>query len=316
MPRGTMFAIEGHANLTIPNFNSMLISARITERSRNEYELDFSGTWFSGHNMTVRGTYSDRSTVSITNHNLKLLLKSPSFAREIILNGKFYYDVTNLRIGLYMEQLDMDKYALILNYTALSLGRLSTFIEGRYKNNIYSVLTKVDTNREIRAEIHLDRWRDVHLIGTAINELNNKELGFEVKWDANRDPALKFATSIQLNRNILSVDSNDQSSEKNLSALVTITYPGRLVTGSCLFALKDLNNYVMDARLSWDSDKTIELTVDTDYIWLKSLKFESQLLTPFENWKKTSLNAKYVTIILLSDCTQRISYMKKQIVDY
>ena len=294
MPRGNMFAIEGHANLTIPNFNSMLISARITERSRNEYDLDFSGTWFSGHNITVRGTYSDRSTMSITNHNLKLLMKSPSFAREIILNCKFYYDVTNLRIGLFMEQMDMDKYALILNHTALSLGRLSTFIEGRYKNNVYSVLTKVDTNREIRVEMHLDQWRDVHLIGTAINEPNNKELGFEVKWDANRDPALKFATSIRLNKHIPRIDSSDDSNEKNMTALITIIYPGRLVIGSCLFALRDVNNYVMNALLSWEPGKVVELKVDADYIWLKSLKFESQLLTPFENWKKTSLNAKYV----------------------
>ena len=297
MPRGTMFAIEGHANLTIPHFNSMLISAKITERARKEYDLDFSGTWFSGHNMTVRGTYSDRSTMSIINHNLKLLLKSPSFAREILLNCKFYYDVTNLRIGLYMEQLDMDKYALIMNHTLLSLGRLNTYIEGRYKNNVYSVLTKIDTNREIRVEMHLDRWRDVHLIGTAINDSNNKELGFEVKWDANRDPALKFATSIQLNKYVPSAYLNKNTLENNISALITITYPGRLITGSCLLALRDSNNYIMDARLCWDSDKTVILTIDTDYVWLKSLKLESQLLTPFENWKKTSLNARYAFIL-------------------
>lgn len=285
-----MFAIEGHANLTIPNFNSMLVSAKITERSRNEYDIELAGTWFSGHNITVRGTYLDRSTLSITNYNLKLVLKSPSFPREILVNGKFYYDVTNLRTSFYVEQSEMEKYALLLNYTALTLGRLDTYLEGRYKSNIYSILTKIDSEREIRIEMHLDRWRDVHLIGTAINKPNNKELGFEVKWDANRDPALKFATSVQLNR-YNAIDGENENG-KNLSALVTVTYPGRLVTAYCLLAIKHSNNYIIDSRVSWSSDKNIELKIDADYVWLKSLKFESKLLTPFENWKKTSLNAK------------------------
>lgn len=294
MPRGNMFAIEGHANLTIPNFNSMLISAKITERSRNEYDLELAGTWFSGHNITVRGTYLDRSTLSITNHNLKLVLKSPSFSREILVNCKFYYDVSNLRVAFYVEQSEIDKYALLLNYTALHLGRLNTYLEGRYKSNIYSILTRIDSEREIRIEMHLDRWRDVHLIGTAINTPNNKELGFEVKWDANRDPALKFATSIQLNK-YNSVDIANENG-KNVSAIVTVTYPGRLVTAYCLLAIKRANNYIIDSHISWSSDKNIELKIDADYVWLKELKFESQLISPFENWKKTSLNARYVSI--------------------
>lgn len=99
MPRGTLFAIESRANLTIPNFNSMLISAKITERSRNEYDLDFAGTWFSGHNISAVGSYCDRSTIAVTNHNLNILLKSPSFTKDVQLNCKFYHDATDLRIG-------------------------------------------------------------------------------------------------------------------------------------------------------------------------------------------------------------------------
>lgn len=99
MPRGALFSIEGHANLTIPNFNSMLIRAKIIERSRNEYDLDFSGTWFSGHNISANGSYYDKSTIVITSHNLKILLKSPSFAKDILLNCKLYRDIGDLRIG-------------------------------------------------------------------------------------------------------------------------------------------------------------------------------------------------------------------------
>jgi hypothetical protein len=101
-PRGTLFAIEGQANLTIPNFNSMIIIAKITERARNEYDLDFAGTWFSGHNISARGTYYDHSTIVVTNHNLQIYLKSPSFIKDIVINCKLYHDVTDLRIGMYI----------------------------------------------------------------------------------------------------------------------------------------------------------------------------------------------------------------------
>ena len=155
------------------------------------------------------------------------------------------------------------------------------------------MLSNVDLQREASLQLHFDKWRDVHIIATGINEDRNKEYGVEVKWDANRDPSLKFVTNVQLNR---FVSLNDG---KNISAIMRISYPGRIVTGSCLFALRAKNNYVMDACLEWSADKAIRLTVDTDYDvqnWIRILKLESQLLTPFENWKKTSLNGKYVIL--------------------
>ncbi|XP_011501595.1 PREDICTED: uncharacterized protein LOC105365190 [Ceratosolen solmsi marchali] len=291
MPRGTLFAIEGRANLTIPNFNSMIVSAKITERSRNEYDLDFAGTWFSGHNMSARGTYYDHSTVVVTNHNLDIYLKSPSFTKDILVNCKLYHDVTDLKIGLFIEQVDIDKYALILNHTMISSQHFSTFLEGKYRSSTYSLLSNVDLERQAILKLHFDKWRDVHIIATGIDEEINKEYGIEIKWDANRDAALKFVTNVQLNK---FVSLNDG---KNVSAVIHISYPGRLVTGSCLFTLRARNNYIMDTCLEWNTDRAIKLTVDTDYDaqnWIKILKLESQLLTPFKNWKKTSLNGKYL----------------------
>ncbi|XP_012280436.1 uncharacterized protein LOC105699757 [Orussus abietinus] len=290
MPRGTMFSIEGHANLTIPNFSSMIIDARVHEKARKEYELDFAGTWFSGHNVTIRGTYSDRSSAAIVNHVLKLLLKSPSFTKDVIVNCKLYNDASDLKIDLYMEQLDMDKYALVLKHTTISPTRLVTYLEGRYKNSLYTIMTNIDLQREARAEIHLDSWRDVHLIVRGINEATKKEFGLEVKWDANRDPALKFATALQLFK-----FAAEGSNAKNVSAIFSVTYPGRLVTGSCLLAIRGRNNYVSDFRLDWSPEHMVQFTIDVDYnmeAWEKSFKLESQLLTPFEQWKRTSLNTR------------------------
>ncbi|XP_031778090.1 uncharacterized protein LOC100118388 isoform X3 [Nasonia vitripennis] len=294
MPRGTLFAIEGRANLTVPNFNSMLVSAKITERSRNEYDLDFAGTWFSGHNISALGSYCDRSTVVVTNHNLKILLKSPSFSRDIRLDCKLYRDAADLRIGMFVEQIDIDRYALMLNHTTMSGLHFQTFLEAKYKNSTYSMLSNIDMQRRASVDLHLDKWRDVRVIVTGINEQSNKEYGVEIQWDASRDPSLKFVSNALLSR---FVSENAENEGRNMSALVRVSYPGRLLVGSCLFALRARNNYVMDAQLEWSANRAVRLTLDTDYDaqnWIKVLKLESQLLTPFENWKKTSLNGKYL----------------------
>lgn len=292
MPRGLLFSMEGHTNLTIPNFNSMLINARINERSRNEYDLEFSGTWFSGHNMTARGAYSDRSSAVIVNHHIKMIFKSLSFVTPILLNCHLYQDHSDLKISLYAEQLDYDKYAFVLNHTMLSATNLMSYVEARYRGNVYSVMTNVNTMREIRVELHLDKWRDVHLTLSGINEEDRHEIAAEIKWDANRDPALKLSTMLQLNRVYL-IDVGSPGIKR--SALVMLTYPGRLVTGSCDLVVRSPHSYLVDIILDWGSENVIKTSIGADYVVqpeITTVKLESQLLTPFENWKKTALNAK------------------------
>lgn len=295
MPRSSMLAIEGHANMTIPNFDSMLIDVRVNEKARGEYDLDFAGTWFSGHNATIRGTYADRSSIigerCITSHNLKLILRSPSLARDILLNCKLYRDHVDTKFDIDVEYLDADKYALKLAHSIISLSQFISHAEARYKNNAYAVTANVDVEREVRLELHLDNWRDIHLIATGINEDTRKELGLEIKWDANRDPALKFATHFQLNKFF----EDEPLMSRNYSAAVMITYPGRLFTGSCLVGVVNGHNYILDARIDWDQMKTIRFAIDADYDvinWKNYFKFDSRLLTPFEQWKKTSLTAR------------------------
>lgn len=299
MPRGLTFAVEGHANLTIPNFNSMLVDARITERSKRMYELDLSGTWFSGHNLTARGTYSDRSVATVVSHSLKLVLKSPSFANDILVHCKLYRNYSDIRVDLRVEQVDRDKYAFILNHTVASPTNLISYVEGRYKGSVYSVTTDVNTEREIRMEIHLDKWRDVHLAVTGVNERNEKGFGAEVKWDANRDPALKLALFTSLNwqtiRLLPANDSTEQLIERNVSAVATLTYPGRFVVGSCQVTARGYYDYVVDASLDWNPEQTIKLFIATEHKVNEVVRFtglETRLITPFENWKKTALSAR------------------------
>lgn len=292
MPRNLLFSIEGHANLTIPNFNSMLIDARINERSRREYELDFAGSWFSGHNITARGAYSDRSSTVIMNHHLKMIFKSPSFVSPILLNCYLYQNHSDLRVSLYAEQIDYDKYAFILNHTMLSTTSIMSYVEARYRGNVYSAMTNIDTTREIRLELHLDKWRDVHLTLSGINEENRQELTAELKWDANRDPALKLSTMLQLSRVYL-MDAASSGIKRN--AIITLTYPGRLITGSCDLVIRNPHSYLIDVTVNWSPENVIKASIGANYDVqpeMISAKLESQLLMPFEQWKKTALNVR------------------------
>ncbi|XP_015173164.1 PREDICTED: uncharacterized protein LOC107064693 [Polistes dominula] len=299
MPRGLLFAIEGRVILTIPNFNSTVINVRITERSKREYELDFSGTWFSGHFLTALGMYIDRSSPASISHNLKLILKSSSFANDIIINSKLYQNTNDLEISIYVEQQDMDKYAFILNHTVLSIRQFTTYIEGRYKSNVYSILNNVDTEKEIKVEIHLDKWRDVHLTLTGINEEDKKEYSIELKWDANRDPASKFTSGLLLDKYYEPSSSLDNLPEQKLEAKVYLSYPGRSINSYCSLIIKDSYNYKINGIIQWNPDKTILLDIDFDYFTqkgVKSFKFKSQLSSPFDQWKKTALEANYFQI--------------------
>nr|XP_012235380.1 PREDICTED: uncharacterized protein LOC105679739 [Linepithema humile] len=296
MPRGLLFSMEGHTNLTIPNFNSMLIDVRIMERLQNEYELEFFGTWFSGHNMTARGTYSDRSSVVVVNHHLKMIFKSLSFVTPILLNCHLYQNHSDIRVSLYAEQVDYNKYAFVLNHTVLSATSLMSYVEARYHNTVYSLMTNVDTTREIRLELHLDNWRDVHLTLSGINEIDRQEFAAEVKWDANRDPALKVGTMLQLSK-VYILDAASPGIKRN--AMITLTYPGRLVIGSCDLVVRSPHNYQADINLNWSPKDAIKVSIGADYDVqpeMISVKLESQLLTPFEQWKKTALNAKYLQL--------------------
>lgn len=290
-PRGLMFMLEGHANLSIPNFKAILLDVRITERSKRIYEIDFSETSFTGYNVTARGTYADRSVGSaIINHSLKLMLKSPTFVSDVLLYSKLFRNYNNLNVSVFVEQVERDKYAFILTHSVLPLDNFVSYIEGRYKSNVYSVMTSVDPEKEIRMEVHLDKWRDVHLALTGLSEDGHKYFGAEVKWDANRDPAMKVAV-------MFNFDRTSAPMERNLSTVVALTYPGRLVVGSCLVVARGAYDYIVDAAIDWNPEKKIGLYVATEYAVAATsrlIKLESQFLTPFEKWRKTALSAKYL----------------------
>lgn len=69
------------------------------------FQIDFMGTWFSGHTLSIKGIYQDRSTLAVTSHNIKLIAKSQLFY-DIVLNG---------RLLLSEEEYKVDLQVILLN---------------------------------------------------------------------------------------------------------------------------------------------------------------------------------------------------------
>lgn len=59
--------------------------------------MELKTSWFSGHTMSARGIYQDKSTSRAASYHLKFLLKSPSF-REINVDFQFYRNNNLLKI--------------------------------------------------------------------------------------------------------------------------------------------------------------------------------------------------------------------------
>ncbi|XP_066998183.2 uncharacterized protein Apoltp [Anabrus simplex] len=282
LPRSSLMYVEAKLNVTLPSFHPMVIELQLHEKTPNEYNIDISAVWFSGHNLTARGLYQDRSTSKQTSHSLKLLIKSPSF-QEIAFLGKYIQDEEELKLDLQAEH-NKEKYSIVLKHASPSSVEFETYVEVRVKSAVYSVTTMVNLlqHRQILIELHLDQIRDIHLALRSLNEPDEKEVGVELKWDANRDPGQKIAASIYYYH----------PEAWNYSGNFMVSYPGRTIKGSYLLAFKGsvYNSY---ARLEWNPTDAIHMTVAALYEYEQSMivSVKSELMTPFEDWKKTSLAA-------------------------
>ncbi|PSN49824.1 hypothetical protein C0J52_08839 [Blattella germanica] len=253
IPRGSTLFIDARLNVTIPSFtHSMLLEFKLHEKTSKDYDIEISGTWFSGHTFTAKGFYQDRSTTKVTAHVLKMFVKSPSF-NEIDVSCKFYSDDREFKFEFQADHND-DRYSMLFKHSTPTAMEYETYIEFRY--------------------------RDIHMSLKGVNLPDKKEAGIEIKWDANRDPGQKFAASIDF--------ANPE--RLNYSGSFLVAYPGRIVKGNFYLALKG-TTYKSFAHLEWSPKDVIEVTVVSMYNYGDSLlvRVNCELLTPFENWKRTSI---------------------------
>ncbi|XP_069692884.1 uncharacterized protein Apoltp isoform X2 [Periplaneta americana] len=281
IPRGSLLFIDAKINITLPSFNPMLLELKLHEKSPNEYDIEVSGTWFSGHNFNAKGLYQDRTTAKMTSHNLKLLIKSPSF-NEIAVSCKILRDDKELKVDFQADH-NQDKYSLLFKHASPSLTEFQTYIDLRYKKSIYTLTATVNllNYKQVLLELHLDQHRDIHIALKGMNQDGRKEAGIEIKWDANRDPGQKFAAAVEF-----------ANPEKfNYSGAFLLAYPGRTVKGNFHLAIKG-TTYRSAAHLEWSPKDAIEVTLVAMYDYTKNLlaRMNCELLTPFENWKRTSVS--------------------------
>nr|CAD7263142.1 unnamed protein product [Timema shepardi] len=281
IPRGITTFIQVNVNLTLPGFTPLLFKIKINEKIPNDYEIDTSGTWISGHTFTARGSYQDKSTAKTISHILKLQVLSPSFS-EVVISCKLLNSDLEFRTDLQADYKN-ERYSLMLKHMTPSAEEIQTYIDLRYKGAVYTFTSSVSLreSRQVLLEFHLDEQRDIHIALRDLNKPNQKEAGIEIKWDANRDPGQKFAASVEFAR----------SAPWNYDSGFMVSYPGRTVKGGLVLVAVD-SNYTSLVHLEWSPVDVIDLKAMVTYKHdqVMGLTAKSELLTPFENWKRTSLS--------------------------
>lgn len=63
------------------------------------FQIDFKGTWFSGHSVTIKGIYQDNSSPIKTYHHVKLVASSPHF-NETNIDLRYWRDQSELSLDL------------------------------------------------------------------------------------------------------------------------------------------------------------------------------------------------------------------------
>lgn len=257
---------------------------RIKINLKLNFQINISGRWFSGHSISIQGVYQDRSSNVKTYHHLKLSVMSPSFS-ETNIDLRYWRDAAEMQFEI---QTDYDKqpYGLLIKFSERIENEQKAFAQLTFRDKVYSISSNLmyGPPKQLFLEIHLDNIRDLHLTIRGVSNELRKEIGFEILWDANRDPTQKFAVSVEFNRPQQRVyDGNFQ-----------LSYPERTFSGT--FDLDaSTREYVGSARFSWSAHESIEVTLkagskvdDVKDVWaFVTVK------TPFENWRTNQLNAGF-----------------------
>ncbi|XP_062546026.1 uncharacterized protein LOC134212310 [Armigeres subalbatus] len=284
LPRGILFAIDAATNITVPGFDSCTVNLKIKEKARKEYYFDFNGMWFSGHTIIVNGWYQDRSSFIKSYHHAKLEARSPSFG-DVTADVKYVRDEIEFKLDLHAEY-GKQPYGLTIKHILDEENGTNTYAGFQWRESLYSfsALMKAAPIKELVIELHIDRLRDITLILKGYSTGLKREIGVEVKWDANRDPTQKLAISGELNT----------PRHRIYNGRFLVSYPNRTING--VFDLKAIDpNYLANMRISWNTTEAIELKLDagSDEEILRNMWLLFKLTTPFEGWRYNALNGGF-----------------------
>nr|XP_023014254.1 uncharacterized protein LOC111504019 [Leptinotarsa decemlineata] len=303
-PRTALEQIKTHVNVTIPSFTPMILKLEIVEKSRKDYMIDFSGTWFSGHRMSAFGFYQDRSTSLASDHHVKLLLRSPNF-RDINIDLQFYRDNDILKLDLKGLHANRDEYEMYFIHQTVSEEETNNEIRIKYVNQLYRYVGSIYDGeyKKINADVHIDQIRDIVFSVYIYNKPDNKSLGFDINWDANRDPDQK----------LMIFANYEKYASFDYIANFIVSYPGRTIKGDYKFLLERRHLETL-ASVSWEDGKTLAIDMDILYEYDRRLYLEidTQLNTPFDNWKILKLDGRFEHIQNKYDLRGMMSWDRRQ----
>ncbi|KAJ3640007.1 hypothetical protein Zmor_003331 [Zophobas morio] len=283
-PRTQLEHMEGRINITVPSFTPMILEGKLQEKVASQYIVDVRGTWFSGHNASASGIYQVKTTPNSSNRQLKLILRSPAF-KDITLNLQFNRDNDKLEIDFKADH-DTNNYCLYLKHTVVSPQETTTQVELKYKAQRYSMLSSVyfGDHRRVSLEFHIDQLRDIHFAVWEHNKETYKAAGLELKWDANRDNNQKLVVSGNFTK----------LASFNYKGNLLISYPGRTILANFDFLLES-GHFNTLVRLSWADQQSFAVKLQVDYNTDRQtyIVINSQIVTPFDGWQKTTINGGY-----------------------
>lgn len=279
-----LYAIDTALNVTVPGFDSCTFRFKINEIDMKKYNVNMKGTWFSGHSLSAKGFYIDRNSAIKTYHQIKFRVLSPSF-EDVLIDLIYARDGHEFKFDTQVEY-NAKPYGLKLNYLQKSNDEQSSYAEVIWVEKHYWVLGNLISNesKKLTVEVHIDKIRDIHLTLRGFSNMFKKEVGIEMKWDANRDPTQKLAISGEFNT----------PRRKTYDGAFSMTYPDRTFSGTFDLSLAG-SEYKGNSILSWSPNDAITLTFTSgsDVGPAKNLWITLRMDTPFEGWKQNHLDGKF-----------------------
>lgn len=120
-------------------------------------QIDFTGTWFSGHSIAIKGSYIDKSSRIRSHHQVKLIVKSPSF-NDTSINFIYRRNDAELLADLQVEYGKLP-YGATIKYSSKDKNQKNTYIEIKVIDKLYWLSAKLLTRdfKLLTVELHLDK---------------------------------------------------------------------------------------------------------------------------------------------------------------
>lgn len=247
MPRGQLFGLDANFSLIVPDLNKCFGSIKIRERVKRDYYFDIMGEWFSGENIRSQGLYQDRTSNVKRFHRLKTIISSKLF-EDINCEFKYARDIQELK---FKAKTEYKKTIYSLNVESVDSGSLESLFrsEVEWGESLYWIKANSsmkDIGRT-KVEAHLDRIRDMTLEvwGTA-RRFSNK-FGFQLQWDANRDPSQQLIFSYEFDKPKPDIYTGD----------ILINFPDRIFNGK--LNISNVGPYEGNLKISWNVDEAIDV---------------------------------------------------------